>query len=131
LLGPVRVEGNGVGQGELWEERDGRGSLCFSGFGWGKERLLWMRVEGLSCGRLILCGGKVERGEAGRGKVKMAGGERPWKKQNPEPVGGGSGSFCFFQVGSAAVWLEVGLGLGFFYGFPLLCKIALPFSCVC
>jgi len=75
--------------------------------------------------------GKVERGEAGRGKVKMAGGERPRKKQNPEPVGGGSGSFCFFQVGSAAVWLEVGLGLGFFYGFPLLCKIALPCSCVC
>jgi hypothetical protein len=33
-----------------------------------------MRVEGLYCGRLLLCGGKVERGEAGRGKVNMVGG---------------------------------------------------------
>jgi len=58
-----------------------------------------MRVEGLSCGRLILCGGKVERGEVGRGKVKMAGGERPRKKQNPEPVGGGQRLFLFFSSG--------------------------------
>jgi hypothetical protein len=44
--------------------------------------------------------GKVERGEAGRGKVKMAGGERPWKKQNPEPVGGAAALFVFFKWGA-------------------------------
>jgi hypothetical protein len=59
-----------------------------------------MRVEGLYCGRLVLCGGKVERGEAGRGKVKMAGGERPRKKQNPEPVGGAAALFVFFKWGA-------------------------------
>ena len=68
MLGLVRVEGNGVGQGELWEERDGRGSLCFSGFGWGKERLLWMRVEGMSCGRLVLCGGRLREERLGEGR---------------------------------------------------------------
>ena len=90
-----------------------------------------MRVEELSCGRLILCGGEgwerrgwEREGEDGRGGAAT-------EEAKSRTGGGGSGSFCFFQVGSAAVWLEVGLGLGFFYGFPLLCKIALPFSCVC
>jgi len=44
--------------------------------------------------------GKVERGEAGRGKVKMAGGERPQKKQNPKPVGGVAALFVFFKWGA-------------------------------
>jgi hypothetical protein len=74
--------------------------------------------------------GKVERGEAGRGKVKMAGGERPQKKQNPKLVGRGGGSFCFFQVGSAAVWLEVGLGLGFFLWIPTTLQNCPSFLCV-